>query len=147
MGQVIRAPWGSGIDSIDQDHEHLHILINLAERSAVNGDRRHCGQMLQRAVTFLEQHAGNEEHLLTRSGYDRVMDVRRVHERLILSLEQALLSVERKDRMALIEEMRRIGGFLAESTKREAFSLRRFFAHPGNTPLAAPVPAMAAAAE
>lgn len=131
MGQVIRAPWGSGVDSIDQDHEHLHILITLAERSAVNGDRRHCGQMLHRAALFLEQHAGSEEHLLTRSGYDRVLDVRRGHERLIVALEQALADVETKERGALIDDVRGISDFMAHSVSRDAHSLRRFFAHPG----------------
>lgn len=145
MGQVSRASWGSGVDSIDQDHEHLHILITLAERSAINGDRRHCGQMLHRAVAFLEQHASNEEHLLTRSGYDRVLDVRRGHERLTVALEQALASVETKDRGALIDDVRGISEFMAHSASREGHSLRRFFAHPGSRLRSAPVTVAAGA--
>lgn len=144
MGQIIRAPWGSGVESIDQDHEHLHILLNLAERSAVNGDRRHCGQMLQRAVSFLEEHAGNEEHLLTRCGYERVLDVRRGHERMILLLEQTLAELDGKSRAELIDETRRISDYLADSVARESYALRRFFAQPGRRPRAVAIAAVRA---
>lgn len=142
MGQIIRAPWGSGIDSIDHDHEHLHILIDLAERSAVNGDRRHCGEMLKRAAAFLEAHAGREEDLLMRCGYDRVLEIRRGHERLIVSLEQALAGIETAERAALVDEIRRIMEYLSDSVSREAQSLRRFFAQPGVRPRAAAIAAV-----
>jgi hemerythrin len=130
MGQLIRAPWGCGVDSIDCEHEHLHILMNLAERSAVHDDRRHCRQMLEQALVFLETHARDEEHLLTGRGYKRIIEVRRGHERLILSLEQALATVEGKERGDLIDEIRRITDFLTDSAHSEALALRRFFGQP-----------------
>ncbi|GEM_PF-6811219 len=144
MGQVIRAQsLGSGIDSIDHDHEHLQILITLAERSAINGDRKHCRQMLQRAIGFLEEHAGTEEHLLTRSGYSGVLDVRRGHERLIVSLEQALAGVESRERGALIDELRRISDFMTDRAGRDGHSLRRFLAQASYRPHAVAIAATA----
>ena len=145
MGQIIRAPWGSGVDSIDRDHEHLHVLMTLAERSAINGDRRHCGQMLQRAVLFLEKHAGREEYVLMRCGYDRVLEVRRSHERVLVLMEQTLDGIETRDRAALIDDLRCIGDFLVDSVARDSYAMRRFFAQPGLRPRASAIAAAARA--
>lgn len=141
MGQITRAPRGCGLESIDRDHEHLQILITLAERSAINGDRRHCGQMLQRAAGFLETHAGREEHLLTRCGYPHVLEVRRGHEGIILSLEQALSRLDDLDRLGLIEEVRRIAEFLADRIGRDTQAVARFLSQPGRRPKAAAIAA------
>lgn len=141
MGQITRAGRGCGLDSIDCDHEHLQILITLAERSAVNGDRRHCGQMLQRAAGFLESHAGREEHLLTRCGYPNVLEVRRGHEHMMLSLEQALTRLHGLERLELIDEIRRVAEYLAERIARDTQAVARFLAQPGRQPKAAAVTA------
>lgn len=115
----------TGVLAIDMDHEQLQAMLEAAHRAARRGETGAAAEVLERAVRLAELHSQEEEDYLLRCNFDRVLDVRRGHERLVLAIEELLhAAAAREDDLAL--RIQAVRGFLHDSVQREADGLRRF---------------------
>lgn len=115
----------TGVLVIDTDHEQLQAMMDSAHRAARLGDHPAAALLLERVVRLAELHSREEEDYLMRSNYDRMLDVRRDHERLVLALEE-LCEHARAAAPDLAERARAVCGFLDDSMCREVEAMRRF---------------------
>jgi hemerythrin len=115
----------TGVLAIDIDHEQLQAMLEAAHRATRLGDAESSLAQIGRAVRLAELHAQEQEEYLIRSNFDRVLDIRREHERLVLALEQLLHAAQRRD-ADIVTRVQAVRIFLRQAVQREADGLRRF---------------------
>jgi hemerythrin len=133
--EMCRGSEGHVLDVISEEHEQLRMVLVMAQRCAAKADSEHCRQVLRWALQLLEQHCRTEESVLTRHAYRGIHGVRRDHEQIVVSLEQALSALERDDGTEVADLLGRVGGFLAGCIDRDAEALRRTLTPVDSSPL------------
>ncbi len=115
----------TGIPFIDAEHQRLESLAQQAVQACRRGDHDGVAAIVGRALALASNHFEELEQYLLRAGYHRVIEVRRAHEALMVSLEELAdsLAAHRADAPARVEAVR---DYLDRSFSSEAANIRRF---------------------
>ncbi len=115
----------TGIERLDREHAQLATLVGAARGWAAQGDVRRSRESMIHALRLLERHVGHEEEILIQAGSDRVLELRRAHEALLVSLEELCDEAGRHGGVWLLRRLEPVSGFMEACFVREAEALRR----------------------
>ena len=119
-----------GNATIDAEHQELFRQINAFHDQWLDKrERRIIAPLLNRLVTYTQQHFGHEEQIMFDAGYPRLAEHQQVHEAMIETIFRLQQSFEDQNNHFEMDTLKFIKSWLVVHILENDFLFRDFMAH------------------